>query len=126
MTSGSWCEWRRRAQIYSTRVDLEGIVPPFERTGDRAMPSEAGERRPKVAAVLFVTLLGIGPVAQAASSATAPGYQPPRTADGKPDLQGLWTNASITDLERPGGTTQLVLSKSEAAEFARKDALASR
>src|SRR5947199_2829975 len=25
----------------------------------------------------------------------------PRTADGQPDLQGLWTNATITPFERP-------------------------
>jgi hypothetical protein len=27
---------------------------------------------------------------------------PPRTPDGKPDLQGIWTNATMTPLERPG------------------------
>jgi len=25
----------------------------------------------------------------------------PRTPDGKPDLQGVWTNATLTPLERP-------------------------
>ncbi|HXP86440.1 MAG TPA: hypothetical protein VN841_17055 [Bryobacteraceae bacterium] len=25
----------------------------------------------------------------------------PRTADGHPDLQGIWTNATLTPLERP-------------------------
>jgi hypothetical protein len=29
------------------------------------------------------------------------GYTPPRTADGQPDLQGIWNNATITALERP-------------------------
>ena len=28
-------------------------------------------------------------------------WKAPRTPDGKPDLQGLWTNASLTTLERP-------------------------
>ena len=33
-------------------------------------------------------------------AATAP-YKPPRLSDGHPDLQGDWTNSSITTLERP-------------------------
>jgi hypothetical protein len=28
-------------------------------------------------------------------------YNPPRTPDGQPDLQGVWTNVTITPLERP-------------------------
>jgi hypothetical protein len=41
-------------------------------------------------------------------------YKAPRTAFGDPDLQGLWTNASITTLERPGNASRLVVSAEEA------------
>jgi len=34
------------------------------------------------------------------SSALAQDYEPSRTASGKPDLQGYWTNASITTMQR--------------------------
>ena len=40
-----------------------------------------------------------------------------RTADGKPDLQGVWTNATITPLERPQNVKNLVLSDEEAARM---------
>lgn len=40
-----------------------------------------------------------------------------RTADGRPDLQGIWSNATITPLERPQGVANLVLSEAEAARL---------
>jgi hypothetical protein len=43
---------------------------------------------------------------------------PPRTADGKPDLQGTYTFATITPLQRPSALAgKDVLSPEEAAEF---------
>ena len=42
-----------------------------------------------------------------------------RTPDGKPDLQGIWSNATITPLERPQNVTSLVLSDEEAARMER-------
>jgi hypothetical protein len=51
-------------------------------------------------------------------------YKAPRTAQGHPDLQGIWTNATITPFERPdsaGGSLTLPpaeAAKLEAAELA--------
>jgi hypothetical protein len=47
---------------------------------------------------------GESPAAKAtATKATPQGklLTPPRTPDGKPDLQGIWNNATVTPLERP-------------------------
>ncbi|MCY4359045.1 MAG: hypothetical protein OXD01_16190 [Gammaproteobacteria bacterium] len=39
----------------------------------------------------------------------AQAYNPPRAASGKPDLQGYWTNASITTLQRASSYTEVGL-----------------
>lgn len=47
--------------------------------------------------------------------AQAQTYRPPRTADGAPDLQGVWDNDSMTMLQRPKGFAGLVATPEEAA-----------
>lgn len=48
--------------------------------------------------------LTLAPFASAQSA-----HAPPRTPDGKPDLQGTWTNSSITTLERSDPSLPLML-----------------
>jgi hypothetical protein len=47
----------------------------------------------------------------------------PRTPDGHPDLQGVWTNATITPMERPAAfASKPTLSDAEAAAYEKKEA----
>ena len=54
----------------------------------------------------------------ATATAAAPAYTPPRTSWGAPDLDGYWSNASLTKLTRPPGQTRLVVSEAEARTVA--------
>jgi hypothetical protein len=60
-----------------------------------------------------------------AGAAHADGYKAPRTSWGAPDLQGTWTNASLTSLERDATFKgKPFLTKAEADEFERTNLFA--
>ena len=68
-----------------------------------------------LAVVMGATLLAQAPA--------VPGrvYAAPRTADGQPDLQGIWNNATITPLERPAEvSSKAVFTPAEAAAYEKK------
>jgi hypothetical protein len=44
-------------------------------------------------------------------------WKVPRTPDGRPDLQGTWSNATITPVERSNDFSSLVLSEADAARL---------
>jgi hypothetical protein len=47
-----------------------------------------------------------------------PTWTQPRTPDGQPDLQGIWSNGTITPMERPAQFAgKEFLTEKEAAEF---------
>src|SRR6202171_190654 len=75
-----------------------------------------------VLAVMFAAPLpGQSPVA--APGANARNWTMPRTPDGHPDLQGVWTNATITPLERPAALAgKATLTDAEAQPLEKKAA----
>jgi hypothetical protein len=66
-----------------------------------------------IAAFGVATLVG----QQAPPAGIAKPWVMPRTADGKPDLTGTWTNATLTPLERPQNQPNLVMTDAEAARM---------
>ena len=75
--------------------------------------------RVALSAVVAVVLLAPAPVAgqtRAAAPAKAKKWTPARTPDGQPDLQGMWTNPTITPFERPTALAgKAFLTEQEAA-----------
>ncbi|MDZ7784510.1 MAG: hypothetical protein U5K56_16760 [Halioglobus sp.] len=66
----------------------------------------------KTCVLIFALLL--------AGGVCADEWQVPRMPWGDPDLQGIWTNATITTLSRPDEIDELVLSEAQAAALERE------
>jgi len=76
--------------------------------------------KPDSAANSFVCRAALG-LSLASSGALAGNYEAPRTAHGHPDLQGIWTNATLTPVERPKMLgNKLVLSEAEALQMEKR------
>ena len=64
----------------------------------------------RAAAIALGAILGVA----LAAPASAQAYKAPRNAFGQPDLEGVWTNASVTQLERPALFKSLVITEAQA------------
>ncbi|HOY77848.1 MAG TPA: hypothetical protein PLN33_08580 [Hyphomonadaceae bacterium] len=76
----------------------------------------------RLPAVFIAAGLIAAPVhAQPASQGpTTQNYEAPRTSWGAPDLQGYWTNTSLTGMERPARASGVTVSQREADLLARQ------
>jgi len=71
-------------------------------------------------ATAIALILAASPAAFAQAPANAV-YQKPHTSWGAPDLQGYWSNASITKMSRPAGLTTLIITPEQAKGLEDKD-----
>jgi hypothetical protein len=76
-----------------------------------------------VLAVLGIAIDGSIQAQTAATAGTKAAWKAPRTPDGQPDLQGVWTNPTITPLERPANMAgKATLTEQEVAELEKQSA----
>jgi hypothetical protein len=73
--------------------------------------------------VFFAAALALTAAALLPAQPKAKNWSVPRTPDGKPDLQGVWTNATLTPLERPASVAgKATLTDAEAAAWEKNSA----
>jgi hypothetical protein len=73
---------------------------------------------PRALAFASILLTHASITACAQADEQNPDYVPPRTQHGDPDLQGIWSNATITPLERPSDLgDREFLSREEAEQY---------
>src|SRR5579871_3134230 len=98
-----FCAWKRRSHPSNYRPQKKVL---------RSAVGRVGSIREVVSMHALKCIACLGALAAFSPNvlAQAPGYQPPRLSDGHPDLQGNWTNSSITLLERTDPSLPLKLS----------------
>jgi len=73
------------------------------------------------AAATVAALLIAGPVSSQQAKSSAKSFTPPRTPDGQPDMQGIWSNAILTPLERPADLKdKAFFTKEEASAYVKR------
>jgi len=81
-----------------------------------------GNRLILSAGALALTFTVFLPAQTPAAKSNSKNWTVPRTPDGKPDLQGVWTNATLTPLERPSAMAgKATVTDAEAAAFEKKN-----
>jgi hypothetical protein len=88
----------------------------FARRLSSSLGSRIGSRALGVMAAIATAGLLLTPAAAQAPAGNGKPWTMPRTPEGHPDLQGNWTNATLTPLERPTGQGP-VLSAAEVAKI---------
>lgn len=71
----------------------------------------------KFTQLLTVSIFSLSSGVASFTAAAAENYEPPRTATGKPNLQGYWTNASLTTMQRSSQYDSLVIPQDSVAEY---------
>ncbi len=78
-------------------------------------------RTGRLVAVASAVVLAAGAVLAGQGEAPRASGQIPRTPEGRPDFQGMWTNATVTTMERPADLEgKPTLPDAEAAAYAKK------
>src|SRR5260370_32112133 len=78
-------------------------------------------RRTLVIALAVIICAPMVPLGSQSPRPVTPNPTIPRAPDGHPDLQGMWTNVTITRLERPGEFKgKAEVSEAEAAAYAKQ------